>query len=103
VAVYVQSAGASALERFARWFHQDFALQFASHCEGADVYVGGISADERAELAAALRTLLAEFPGDKGHGLRNAFLRLGAGSAPRKGRDVRTLLEHALRAATAGR
>jgi hypothetical protein len=94
----VQSAGATALERFARWFHQDFAVQFASHRDGADAYVAGISAGERAELAAALRALLAEFPGGKGHGLRNAFLRLGAGSAPRKGREVRALLEHVIRA-----
>ena len=75
---------------------------FAEAYRGKDDLVP-LAADERAKLAAALRGLLAEFPGDKGHGLRNAFLRLGAGSAPRKAHDVRTLLEHALRAAIAGR
>ena len=89
------------LRSLARRFHQDFGLEGRSFAEEAAAeYVAALEDGERIELAVELRVLLGEYPGRKDQGLRNAWIRLGAGWLPR-GDELRALLEHVLRRASA--
>ena len=82
----------SELERFARWFHQDFDVMFGSPDEGAEAFVRALNAEQRAELKRGLNKLLNDNPGRRAKGLRNEWYRLGAQYLPSK--DLRATIEN---------
>jgi hypothetical protein len=66
------------LDKFARWFHQDFALTFENLNTGVDAYLDQISSKSKYNLSCELDSLLVEFPGKDSNGLKEAWIRLGA-------------------------
>ncbi|MBU3006010.1 hypothetical protein [Paraglaciecola arctica] len=66
------------LERFARWFHQDFGVIYASSKEGAQVYLSTLDSKNRDKLASEISQLFIQNPGKDFKGLKNAWLRMGA-------------------------
>jgi hypothetical protein len=80
----VSSAKVSALEKFARWFHQDFFLHFSDVETGGARYLEQLSVSERQAVLLALQELLTEHRGESEKGLRNAWLKLGVQAWPRR-------------------
>ena len=75
---FIDNRKGSELERFARWFHQDFRMQYPEADEFAFEYFRSLSIQRRRALGAELGSLLEQWPGRNGKGLRNAWVRLGA-------------------------
>ena len=71
----------SELTQFAVFFHQDFALGFPDMPSGARVYLRGLSPDRKVVLGREFDTFLTDHRSAKA--LRNSWIRLGAGYAPR--------------------
>lgn len=82
----------SPLEQFARWFHQDFFLQFPDVETGGAEYLRSLRESEQHEVLLALEKFIAEHPGQSEKGLRNAWLKLGAEAWPSRG-STRAILQ----------
>jgi len=66
------------LEKFAKWFHQDFGVIF-ENCEvGTKEYLSSLDENRKKTLSNDISRLLKEYPGKNNKGLKNAWLRLGA-------------------------
>jgi contact-dependent growth inhibition (CDI) system CdiI-like immunity protein len=86
------STSPTELERFASWFHQDFALAFSNADEGAKEYFRSLTSVRRQVLATELEDFLKAWAGREGRGLRNAWIRLGAEWSAR-GSELRTHMQ----------
>jgi hypothetical protein len=75
---FIDNGKGSELERFARWFHQDFGVERPGVDEFALAYFRSLSVQRRRALGSELGALLKHWPGRNGRGLRNAWVRLGA-------------------------
>jgi hypothetical protein len=74
----------SELQRFARWFHQDWKLVYPTFKAGAALYLSGLSADRREALSRQLRRFLEEHAGASEQDLRQHWMNLGAQAWPTK-------------------
>ncbi len=68
----------SPLQRFAGWFHQDWALLFPDFFEGTRMYVSQLSPMERSQLRAELMMFLEREGAKEESEIRNAWFQLGA-------------------------
>ena len=66
------------VEKFARWFHQDFGVLFADVETGVATYIHSLDGEQKKALKLELTELLDDFPGKDEKGLRNAWARYGA-------------------------
>ena len=71
----------SELEQVALFFHQDFSLIASDMVAGARMYVGDLPPKRRSALASEFSDFLEEHR--SANELRNGWIRLGAGYAPR--------------------
>jgi hypothetical protein len=66
------------LSQFARWFHQDWKLEFENFHEGATMYFESLTPERKKLLRSELSEFLEAHPGQSGKGLKRSWLRLGA-------------------------
>lgn len=83
----------SEVERFAKWFHQDFYVIFSQITDGVDAYISGLDSAQKRTLKLELLSLLKDNPGKEQKGLRNAWRRLGAQTVPR---DLRAVISSSI-------
>jgi hypothetical protein len=81
--VVASSKKTSPLANLASWFHQGFALMGIEPEQWGREFIKSLSAEQRRVLEVELLELVATYPGKSGKGLRNAWIRLGAGYWPR--------------------
>jgi hypothetical protein len=72
----------SALENFARWFHQDFFVIFPEIHVGGAAYLSQLSRAQRRSLREELAAFLARHEGGSEKALRRARFKLGADAWP---------------------
>jgi|SRR6267142_6271622 len=73
----------SELQKFAGFFHQDFAYEYSDFYDGARDYIEQLSVPERETLKIELGSFLSAHESDGPDQLRNEWLNLGAGYWPR--------------------
>ena len=66
------------LEKFAKWFHQDFGVLYETAEHGAKDYLNNLSNDQKEKLFYEIEALLNQYPGKDTKALKNAWIRLGA-------------------------
>jgi len=74
----IQESDQSELQRFARWFHQDFGLMFNDVACGTEVYLASLSPEQKRRLLVEVGVLLESYPRKENKGLKSAWLKLGA-------------------------
>jgi len=66
------------LQKFAKWFHQDFGVIFESVESGANEYLEALTEKQRISLSKEIGDFLKKYPGKDHKALKNAWLKLGA-------------------------
>ena len=92
---HVVRTEASELQKFARWFHQDYSLIFDDFHAGAAMYLEKLSDANRALLRSQLASFLVSHQHDTTSAVRKAWFALGAEAWDHK-LDLRTTLEEFL-------
>jgi len=66
------------IEKFSRWFHQDWALVFNNFTEGADLYLVNVSTEEKKELKKELKEFVKRNANLSPKSMMIAWIQLGA-------------------------
>ena len=66
------------LQKFAKWFHQDFGVIYESFDNGANEYLEALTEKQRTCLSKEIGDFLKKYPGKDHKALKNAWFKLGA-------------------------